>query len=477
MKIKRYADITLKAGTAALLAVALILTFTASDYYIFNRISQFGFFFCLAQWVKKACFLLFPLAAYYGKKSCADIAKYSFIFIPLSCALFGGFFDVLPAPDEFAQINGFIGKTANMALFFTENALHLILCAALFIRDGFKVKAKSFIYLPFAMVGCMPLNIFENFFDINKVPADSLLRFNSFTVWHAVAILLLAGFTIGVYYFLRGKDRKTQEDWLIAGAIVMLIQYHSKDSMVIGDGYNVYHSVLACVPLFICNIGVYIAALAVILKRRTLYSTAFFVHAAGAITVFVYFGKPEMSNYGIFCSYSILYFCLTHCLLFALSVMPVALGHYRWVMKDCIIPIIYYFVVIIIASVASALVTSAYMNWGIDEMPNYAFTQINPLPFEVPPVIKLRIWRYDVNVLYVLGLWAAYVAIFFAFNGAYYAFMAVRKKVLSRRRAVPDTPIPAQNAAGEAAVTDETPYEETAAKDETADGKNDAENA
>lgn len=93
-----------------------------------------------------------------------------------------------------------------------------------------------------------------------------------------------------------------------------------------GDGYNVYYTVLACLPLFICNIGVYMASISVILKKRVLYAIAFFVHAVGALTVFVYFGKDEMSNYGIFCSYSILYFCLTHCLLFALSVLPTAWG-------------------------------------------------------------------------------------------------------------------------------------------------------
>jgi hypothetical protein len=63
--------------------------------------------------------------------------------------------------------------------------------------------------------------------------------------------------------------------------------------------------------------------------------------------------------------------------------------------------------------------------------PNYAFTQINPLPFEVPPVITLTVWKYQINVLYILGLYAAYVALFFAFTGAYYAFLAIRKKYLA----------------------------------------------
>ncbi|MDE6441683.1 MAG: YwaF family protein [Clostridia bacterium] len=454
MKLKRYTDIGLEVSAGLLLAIALLLTFTVSDYYIFNRISEYGFIFTLSQWVKKAGLLLIPLAVYYNKKCCADIAKYVLpVFVIISCCTFGSFFDATaitetstPAQLVFAHINEFMPKAANMALFFVSNALYIIICAGLFIRDGYKVNAKSFIWLPFAFVACMPLNIFENFFDINEIPADSFLRFKNFTVWHALAIIVLAGFTVASYYFLRNKDKRTQDGFLIAGAIVMLIQYHSKDSMVMGDGYNVYNTIFACIPLFICNIGVYVAALSVIIKKRITYSISFFVHAAGAISVFVYFGRDEISNYGIFCSYSILYFCATHCLLFALSVLPSALGHYKFRLKDCIIPLVYYLCVIIIASVASALVTSASMEFSyngyvLDEseyiLPNYAFTQINPLPFEVP-LVGLTIWRYDLSVLYILGLYAFYVGIFAVFNIFYYSFLFIRKKLLHRKIQVPE---------------------------------------
>ena len=148
-----------------------------------------------------------------------------------------------------------------------------------------------------------------------------------------------------------------------------------------------------------------------------------------------------MSDYGIFCSYSILYFCLTHCILFALSTLPAALGHYKFRLKDIIIPLIYYFCVIIIASVASALVTSASMSFSYNGytlsesewiIPNYAFTQINPLPFTVP-MVKLTIWKYDLSLLYILGLYAFYVGIFFTFNAFYYAFINIRKAILKRK--------------------------------------------
>ena len=486
MKLRKITDVGLKVITGLILAIALILSFTISDYYIFNRIGEFNFFFVFSQWTKKAGLLLLPLAVFYNKKSCSDIFKYVLpVFVILSCGLFGSFFDVnaeslaeTPAELLFAHMNGFMPKAANMTLFFISNVLYLISCALLFVRDGYKVKARSFIYLPFAIFACMPLNIFENFFNAENY-RGSFWWFRNFTVWHFLMIAILVGFTVGAYYFLRKKEKKVQEDFLVAAAIVLLIQYHSKDSMVIGDGYNVYHSVFACIPLFICNIGVYIAAASVIFKKKLLYAISFFVHAAGAVSVFVYFGKDDMSNFGILLSYSILYFSLTHILLFALSVFPSALGHYKFKMKDCLIPLAYYFAVIVVATVSSALVTSyltdySYNGYILGEvaeeqqlLPNYAFTQINPFPFEVN-IWGVTIWKYEVKLLYVLGLYAAYVAIFFAFNGAYYAFLAVRKRVLvalQRKRTLLGAG--AEEPLEEAAIAEEEPVEPSEAPEES----------
>ena len=461
----------LYALAAGVLVCALLLTFTISDYYIFNRIAQYGIIFSISQWVKKGALLLIPMAVFFRKKSCADIVKYVLpLFVILSCIFFGDFFDITKAADTPAQeiyneVNLFFPKWLNMTLFFAQNAFILGICALLFVRDGAKVNLKSFVFLPLALIACMPLNFFENFFDITTIPADSFLRFRNFTVWHGLAIIILFAFTTGAYFFLKGKSGGQRDAYLSAVAIILLIQYHSKDSIILGDGYNVYHTIFACVPLFICNIGVYIASLSVLTKKKFFYQASFFVHAAGALSVFVYFGKNEMSNYGIFCSYSILFFTLTHALLFALCVLPSALGQYKFRMRDCIAPLIYYFVVIILASVCSALVTSASTTWhtsdgyylSADEivMPNYAFTQINPLPFEIPPVWTLRIWNYDLNMLYILGLYAVYVLLFFTFTLAYYIFLKLRKKWLGRRIYAGQPDALAEFAASQEAIEDD----------------------
>lgn len=117
-----------------LIAVTLILTFTVSDYYIFNRVSEFGFIFVFCQWMKKAGILLIALAVFYDKKCCADIAKYVLpVFVIVSSFTYGGFFDATaitaestPADLVYAHINEFMPKAANMALFFISNALYLL---------------------------------------------------------------------------------------------------------------------------------------------------------------------------------------------------------------------------------------------------------------------------------------------------------------------------------------------------------------
>ena len=53
MNLHKISDVALKVACGLFLALSLVLTFTVSDYNIFNRITEYGFFFCLSQWVKK----------------------------------------------------------------------------------------------------------------------------------------------------------------------------------------------------------------------------------------------------------------------------------------------------------------------------------------------------------------------------------------------------------------------------------------
>ncbi|MGN1104278.1 MAG: hypothetical protein ACI4QI_05315 [Candidatus Coproplasma sp.] len=484
---------------AALAAVtALLLTFTVGDYYIFNRMAEYGVVFSISQWVKKAGLILIILAVFFNCRGCADAVKYVLpVFVILSCCLFGDYFDIMPEANNtneeiFNSVNLFIPKWLNITLFFVHNVCLVACCGLFIVQGGLKVKTKSLINLPLAVAAAFPLNVFENFFDIDAIAEDSFLRFYNFTIWHFIALCVLIGSTLGLYFFLKGKDRLLQDKWLCAIAVCLLLQYHSKDSMLMGDGYNVYRTVWATLPLFICNAGVYVASASVIFKKKFLYSASFFVHAIGALTVFIYFGKREMSNYGIFCSYSILYFCLTHCLLFALCVLPSALGHYKFKVKDCIAPLIYYFIVIILASVASGLVSWLSTTWtasdgshlvydnfyvtGILEgseglgyiRPNFAFTQVNPLPIEIPWPIEFGGFMSYINIVYVLIVYVSYVGLFFGFYGLSEAYLAVIGRIIAKRA------LPAGNVANVEIQPDLQAAEAAAADDEATQKENES---
>ncbi len=443
-------DRAMKVLTVILLACGFLSTLTVSDYYIFNRFGEFYKSFIISQWVKKCAYVLFPMAVFLKKRAAADVAKYFLpIFIVISALLYGDFFSITMMTEGasaatmiYAGINEFMPEWLVRILFYLENALMAVLCVCLFIRDGYRIYAKSFILAPITMVLVMPLNIFENFYDASAIPADSILNFNSMTIWHLLALLYLAALTIGLYYYLRHKSVQEKWDTLRYLALVMIVQYCSRNSMLMGDGYNVYHTIFTAFPLYICNIGVFVALIAVFSQKRIFLSLSFFIHAAGALTMFVYFGRPEMSNYGIFCSYTTTYLVVTHSWLFALCVLPAALGLYKWHAKDAIIPLIYYFVFIIIATVVSGVVTSYSMTLSYNGVylteeelivPNYSFTQIDPLPIYNPPNIPFTIWKYEFNLFYLIFLYLFYVAIFYAFNGMYYIFIYCHKRFVNRK--------------------------------------------
>lgn len=104
-----------------MLAAALVLTFTLSDYYIFNRIAEFGAF-AAVQWIKKAGLLLVAGAVFFGNRRCADSARYIIpVAVIISFCTFGSFFDVTKPADSSAQeiynsINLFMPKAAHITV-------------------------------------------------------------------------------------------------------------------------------------------------------------------------------------------------------------------------------------------------------------------------------------------------------------------------------------------------------------------------
>ena len=424
---------------SSLLIAGFLNSYTFNMYYFYGHLNLFPAFFIILEYIKLTSFLLLPLGIYYQHKSSRNMAKtilpivsiLSFIYYSTYTSLDKSIFPFSNSNnldsvtlEIYNNINLFMPKLTIQILFCLENILIFISSTIILIQDKFKLSdLTSFKYFPVVLILLLPLNIFQSLVDIFPENVYRFFEFDNFTIWHFLSFISLIAVTLLAYSYLKKKDYSKQILYLRGLAIVMMVHYFSKNSMVIGDGYNVYNLVFSTIPLFICDIGKFIVVLAVFTNKKVFYDIAYFVHSAGALTVFFYFGKEGTHNYGTIFSYSFLYFSFTHLLLFMISVLPIMLKITSFKFKDIKIPIIYYGIVILISTFTSVLITN-YMSEVTNHngqhlpfiyQPNYAFTQICPVPVNFPTFMNFKIGICEVNMFYEIVLYLAYVCIFFAF--------------------------------------------------------------
>lgn len=422
---------------AAFILLGVLQSLTFNMYHIYSHMADFSPLLIITELMKISAYLVIPLAVFLHHKTSRDILKLCFPIIALlSFSCIGEYSSMvktaLNSPNTnnldpvtleiYDSINLFMPRSAIFAMFALTDFILLSLAILVFLEDGLDKKdCKSLLYYPIYILCCLPLNIFA---EIAPLLSERVLKFTifeNFSFWHFLMFALLIFFTLLTYFILRKKDAEKQVFYLRAMSVILMIHFASKDSMLIGDGYNIYNIVLSAIPLFICDIGKFIVLLAVWTKKKAFFDIAFFVHAVGALTVFFYMGKDQ--NFGpVFC-YSFLYFTSTHLLLFMLSVLPVMLGLTSFHLKDCLIPAAYYACVIVVATATSVAITNLSATWAtpagqqLSELLylNFAFTQICPIPLEFPTFLNAKIGLCEVNFVYVVSLYLSYLGLFIAF--------------------------------------------------------------
>lgn len=422
---------------AAFILLGVLQSLTFNMYHIYSHMADFSPLLIITELMKISAYLVIPLAVFLRHKTSRDILKLCFPIIALlSFSCIGEYSSMvktaLNSPNTnnldpvtleiYDSINLFMPRSAIFAMFALTDFFLLSLAILVFLEDGLDKKdCKSLLYYPIYILCCLPLNIFA---EIAPLLSERVLKFTifeNFSFWHFLMFALLIFFTLLAYFILRKKDAEKQVFYLRAMSVILMIHFASKDSMLIGDGYNIYNIVLSAIPLFICDIGKFIVLLAVWTRKKVFFDMGFFVHAVGALTVFFYMGKDQ--NFGpVFC-YSFLYFTSTHLLLFMLSVLPVMLGLTSFRLKDCIIPAAYYACVSVVATAASVAITNLSTTWStptgehLSELLylNFAFTQICPIPLEFPTFLNVKIGQCEVNFVYVISLYLSYLGLFIAF--------------------------------------------------------------
>ena len=441
--------------SGAFLLIGLLQSLSFNMYHIYSHMVDFSPLLIATELCKISAYLVVPLSIFLRHKTSRNILKLVFCIVALlSFSCIGEYSSMvktaLNSPNAnnldpvtleiYDSINLFMPRSAIFAMFALTDFILLSLAILVFLEDGLDKKdCKSLLYYPIYILCCLPLNIFA---EIAPLLSERVLKFTifeNFSFWHFLMFALLIFFTLLSYFLLRRESPDKQLFYLRAMSVVLMIHFASKDSMLIGDGYNIYNIVLSAIPLFICDIGKFIVLLAVWTKKKAFFDIAFFVHAVGALTVFFYMGKDQ--NFGpVFC-YSFLYFTSTHLLLFMLSVLPVMLGLTSFHLKDCIIPAAYYACVIVVATATSVAITNLSATWAtpagqhLSELLylNFAFTQICPIPLEFPEFLNVQIGRCEVNFVYVISLYLSYLGLFIAFYLLQFGIAKAKKAIKAKR--------------------------------------------
>lgn len=430
--------------------------------YPFSHLSDtdlFSFSYIFFQVARFSFFLLLPLAVFYSYRTPKNIVKILFPVLSLCLLFFFGTYTSLDKLDSslpyynsnglnaseieiYNKMNLFLPSWVIKTEYLLEMFLVFFISVFLLFRERIQKKDfNSLLYYPIFFVLSLPLNLSENFTRTFSDRTNKILHFSNFSIWHFLLFFLVILFTLLFYFALRIRSRETKLYVLRILCMTMMLQFFGKNSMLVGDGYNIYNNVFASIPLFICDIGKYIVFLAVMLDRKWFYQCAFFVHGAGALTVFFYFGKEGTKNFGTIFSYSFLYFTITHILLFLLSVLPVYLGLVRFRIKSVLSSSLYYFVVILIAAFTSIAVTNFSMTitdslgntLSSPFYPNYAFTQICPLPMEFYTFLNVRIGNCEINFVYEFMLFISYLVLFFTFLGFNEGMFYLLQKIKDRK--------------------------------------------
>ena len=419
-------------------------SFSFAFYYPFAHIGQdpqFNFFYLFSQTLRFSAFFLIPLSLFFRYPKIRSISKLILPLIALFMVLsFKTFSYVSENMSSFPiengnslsssqleinhKINSFLPTVVIEIEYLLEAVLLLGSSILIAIEDRLKKEDfKSLLYYPIFFVLSIPLNTLDSLKPLVSSSIYNTLLFDNFNIFHVLLFIALFAITISLFLLFRKSTEEKKLFILRTLMLLMFLLFLSKDSMLIGDGYNVYNNVIAAIPLFICDIGKFIVLLALFTEKPIFYKITYFVHSAGALTVFFYLGKPESRNFGWIFSYSFLYFTITHLLLFVLSVLPIYWKLAEFKKKDILIPSLYYFGVIMVSMFVSVLIT----NWSnsltdasgvITEnvlKPNFAFTQICPLPVDFPTFLNFKIGICEVNFFYELILFIAYVVLFSTF--------------------------------------------------------------
>lgn len=225
-------------------------------------------------------------------------------------------------------------------------------------------------------------------------------NFAPFNGLYYIAWGIAIAITLGIYFIFRNKSEKTKTVFMVSFcSFIVALFFVYKCFLSVDKQYLTTYDVplerfnwFNELPFQLCNINMFIIAIAVITKKRGLLGFAFFLAPLGATMALL---NPERGFNG----YSILMprmwgFYGTHLLIVVAGISVATLGFYRPKFKDFPTIFITFFGVAIFAHIINLV----FVKTGICKEANYFFTMN---PSSVGILKMFRSW-IDLPFLYLL---------------------------------------------------------------------------
>ena len=247
-------------------------SFSFAFYYPFAHIGQdpqFNFFYLFSQTLRFSAFFLIPLSLFFHYPKIRSISKLTLPLIALFMVLsFKTFSYVSENMSSFPiengnslsssqleinhKINSFLPTVVIEIEYLLEAVLLLGSSILIAIEDRLKKEDfKSLLYYPIFLVLSIPLNTLDSLKPLVSSSIYNTLLFDNFNIFHFLLFVALFAITISLFLLFRKSTEEKKLFILRTLLLLMFLLFLSKDSMLIGDGYNVYNNVIAAIPLFI----------------------------------------------------------------------------------------------------------------------------------------------------------------------------------------------------------------------------------
>lgn len=264
----------------------------------------------ILRWLTYLSFIVYPCAAFLKLRTVKNFAVYFCTPATIVAAFFyNDFMKYFLTPSG----RGFwVGETVRHIEFSLELILPIVMGILLRFRMGHKFDYKNGrewkyfgVLLPITLVCVFPVYLPQSLFGFTKY------RMRALSIQHLVWLGLLIGLTLTLYFTLRFRSYEQRFGVCMFLALYLLMHYNSIYMMDMK---------LSRLPLQLCNLGAYLAFVALLVRKQGFFNFIFLANTPGTIIALF---APDVKE-GML-SFWNMHFYIEHMLVFILPILFVSL--------------------------------------------------------------------------------------------------------------------------------------------------------